>query len=369
MTCYNYKKSISEGYTMRGFILKKTAAVLSAVCIIVSLCACGSQKNEYSSFAMGSAVSASLYGKDKKQTDLLWNEISSAVTAADRLLSATSDGSDISRINSTGSAIVDSRTVSFLQKAVLLCNTLNRRLDITLGAVTALWGFTGATPSVPDESALKAALDTVNIDGVFIDEANRTVSVENGQKLDVGALGKGEACDIIKEKLLASDTAACISFGGNVLVTGENPNGKNGEWKIGMRDPLGSPDEVFAALSLKAENGALCVSTSGSYEKRFEENGKSYHHIINPDTGYPVENGLVSVSVICSSGLNADALSTALFVNGLNETSVLWLKSFGADAVFVFENGTVFVTDSICKNFTITNTDVYKTVSYEEAAK
>lgn len=369
MTCYNYKKSISEGHPMRGFLLKKTAAALSALLILVALCACGSQKNEYTSFAMGSVVSASLYGKDKSQTDILWNEISSDVTAADRLLSATSVGSDISRINATGSAIVDGYTVSFLQKAVLLCNTLNRRLDITLGAVTELWGFTDGTPSVPDESALKAALNTVNIDGIFIDEANRTVSVENGQKLDVGALGKGEACDIMKEKLLSSDTPACISFGGNVLVSGENPNGKNGEWKIGMRDPLGSADEVFATLTLNAENGALCVSTSGSYEKRFEENGKSYHHIINPDTGYPVENGLVSVSVICSSGLNADALSTALFVNGLNEASALWLKSFGADAVFVFENGTVYVTDNISKNFTITKTDIYKTVSYEEAAK
>lgn len=354
---------------MRNFFLRKTAVLMTFVCFLGSLCACGVQKNEYTSFAMGSVITVTLCGSDKDRIDILWDEISSDIAKTDGFLSATAAGSDISRINTTGSAVVDGYTVSFLQKAVLLCNTLNRSLDISVGAVTQLWGFTEGTPSVPDENELKNAVQTVGIDSVFIDEANKTVSVAAGQKLDVGALGKGEACDIMKKKLIDADIPSCISFGGNILVTGKNPSGKNGEWKIGMRDPLGGENDVFATLTLSAENGALCVSTSGSYEKQFEENGKKYHHIIDPDTGYPVENGLVSVSVICESGLNADALSTALFVNGLDDTAVLWLKSFNADAVFVFEDGTVYITDGISKNFAIIKSDNYKIASYEESAK
>ncbi len=354
---------------MRKFIFRKSSALIAVICIFVSLCACGAQKNEYTSFAMGSVINATLCGSDKEQLDILWNELSSDIAKADSLLSATDINSDISRINAAGTAVVDSYTVSFLQKSVLLCNTLNRKLDITVGAITQLWGFTGETPSVPDENELENTVKTVGVDNIFIDEANKTVSVASGQKLDAGALGKGEACDIMKKKLTDANIPACISFGGNILVTGKNPNGKNGAWKIGMRDPLGGANDIFATLTLTAKNDAVCVSTSGSYEKQFKKNGKKYHHIIAPDMGYPVENGLVSVSVICESGLNADALSTALFVNGLDDTAVMWLKSFSADAVFVFEDGTVYATDGASKIFTITNTDAYKIATYEESTK
>lgn len=348
----------------------KILAVLGAVIfMLASLTSCGTEKKEYTSFAMGSVISAVIYCTDNEDTDSLWNEICSLVNSSDKAISATDESSYISRVNASGTAKVNEYTVELLKKAVLLCNTLNRRLDITIGAVTSLWGFTGSTPRVPETDELKKALDSVNLDGVFIDDAGLSVSLKDGQKLDLGALGKGEACDIIKKKLAEKGLSACVTFGGNVLVTGKNPNGKKGLWKIGLRDPKGTENDVFAALTLDASGGAKCVSTSGSYEKCFEENGKKYHHIIDPSTGYPVENGLASVSVVCPSGLNADALSTAIFVNGLNDTSLMWLDSFGAEAVFVFDDGSVFVTDRLNQNFAITKTDNYKTVTYEEATK
>lgn len=354
---------------MQHKLFVKITSALVALCILASFCACGTKRNEYTSFAMGSVVTATLFADDTDSAAEVWNDICTSVSAADKHISATDPASDISRINNFGTAIVDEYTVEFLQKAVLLCNTLGRKTDITLGAVTSLWGFTDGTPSVPDGDALKPALETVDLDGVFIDAENRTVTVGKGQKLDLGAFGKGEACDIMKEKLTAADIPACVSFGGNILVTGKNPSGRNGQWNIGMKNPLDGDSEVFASLSLDASNGAVCVSTSGSYEKQFTENGKRYHHILDPDTGNPVENGLVAVSAVCASGLNADALSTALFVNGLNETSLMWLKSFNAEAVFVFEDGTVYFTDGLSKNFTITDSENFKTVTYEEATK
>ena len=354
---------------MKNRTIKILSAVTAVISVAVSLCGCGVKKNEYTSFAMGNVLGAVLYSGDKEKSDKVWNDITSAVNSADKSLSATIEGSDISRINMTGTAKVDDYTLSFLEKAVLLCNTLDGRLDITIGAVTELWGFTGGEPSVPSKDALEAALKTVGSDGVFIDEANKTVSLEKGQKLDAGALGKGEACDIIKEKLSAENISACVSFGGNVLVCGKNPNGKNGLWKIGIRDPLGSADDIFASVLLDASTGAKCVSTSGSYEKFFEKDGKKYHHIIDPSTGFPVENGLLAVSVVCSSGLNADALSTALFVNGCNGTAMRWLKAFGADAVFVFSDGTVRITEGLSQNFTILKNDSYKVSVYNEESK
>lgn len=354
---------------MKKKLSVRLSAVLLCLCIILTVCSCGAKKAEFTSFAMGSAVTAAVYTENEDEAAALWSEICTAISDSDKALSATDKASDISRINASGTAVVSKYTVSFLEKAVLLCNTLDRKTDITLGAATSLWGFSSDSPQVPDEEALKNAVGTVDIDGIFIDEANSTVSLQKGQKLDLGALGKGEGCDIIREKLTEKGLSACVSFGGNILVTGKNPSGKNGMWKIGLRDPKKGVNDVFAYLTVDSSSGAVCISTSGSYEKAFELNGKKYHHILDPETGYPVENGIASVSVICRSGLNADALSTALFVNGLNDRALSFLKAFSAEAVFVFKNGSVYATKGADKILTISNNSSYKTVSYEEAAK
>ena len=151
-----------------------------------------------------------------------------------------------------------------------------------------------------------------------------------------------------------------------MLLYGQKPGGA---WSVGVRDPHGAQDVYFATLTLEngAADGAIFISTSGSYEKTFTENGKTYHHILDPATGMPVQTDLVAVTAVSQSGTVSDALSTALFVNGLNGTSLGWVRTYLTGAVFVFADGRVYVTEGLRDAFTLTDTAAYRvTESYAE---
>ena len=137
---------------------------------------------------------------------------------------------------------------------------------------------------------------------------------------------------------------AIISLGGNVYALGSRPDGS--AWEVGITDPM---DKSGLIGSVSVEDSA--VVTSGGYQRFFERDGVTYHHIINPKTGKSAESGLASVTVISQSGTLADGLSTALFVSGLDEASELWRKIGGFEAVFVENNGSIHVTENIADDF------------------
>ena len=346
----------------RQFFLRITAAALAAL-FILGLCSCKARSNEFSTLAMGNVLTAKIYG-DKGTADEIFNAVSEKAEFSDACLSATKPDSDISKINENGRAEVDAHTLRVLMDSTALCNICNRSTDITIGAVSELWGFATDSPKKPADSDISTALKTVGMDGLLIDEKSSLVSVSVGQRLDLGAFGKGAALDEAYSVLSSGGLPAVISLGGTVLAYGKAPS--DGAWKIGVRNPFGTANDYFAVLKLSAENtrNAVFVSTSGSYEKSFEYNGKSYHHILSPETGYPVETQLVSVTVVSESGLTSDGLSTACFVNGMNDTTLGWLSSFGAEAVFVFSDGKYFVTDGLKDSFTLTAENGFYEGSY-----
>lgn len=175
-------------------------------------------------------------------------------------------------------------------------------------------------------------------------------------------MGKGIACDRIKdlldEDMIAQreDTGtqgAIVSVGGSILVYGKKPDGE--KWTVAIQDPRGPDGEYMGVLSL---DDTTVVSTSGDYEKYFMENGKRYHHILDPHTGYPAESGLISVTVVCENGLLSDGLSTACFVLG-KERGLKLLEEYGAEGVIIDKDKKVTVTDGLQKQLTILN-DSYK---------
>ena len=188
--------------------------------------------------------------------------------------------------------------------------------SLRLGALVKLWDING-DPRVPTQAA--------------IDEALRK------DDLDFGAIGKGAACDAALEQLQKEKgnvTGAVINLGGNILTYGQKPWGK--PFQIALRDPKGGPNDTIGMFTLR---GTHFISTSGSYEKYFEQDGKRYHHIFDPATGYPAETGgLISVTVISENGALGDALSTACFVLGYAKSLAL-LESYGCDAIFIYEDG------------------------------
>lgn len=354
---------------MNRYIFKTVCRAATAVLLAVSLlflCSCAPGYGDYTAFAMGSVLTARIYG-DSEAADKTWEEITRRVNNADALLSATDENSDISRLARDGRIFADEFTVRKLGDAVTVCNICGRKLDVTLGAVTELWGFATDSPSLPDAGEIAGALALRDMDGILTDAELNMISVNEGQKVDLGAVGKGIACDEAYAALLTQEASAVLSFGGTVLLFGRPP--AKDAWTVGIRDPFGSVNDYFATLSFSDiySDMPVFISTSGSYEKTFEADGKKYHHLLDPQTGYPVENGLAGVTVVSGAGLNSDALSTACFVNGLNSETEDWLDCFNAGAVFVFDDGRVYVTENLRDSFSLQSDGFTLIDSYDAA--
>ena len=172
------------------------------------------------------------------------------------------------------------------------------------------------------------------------------ISLPPGMQLDLGAVGKGIACDRVRAYLNSRPqiTGAVVAVGGSVVTYGQKPDGS--PWKVAIVHPR-EEGNYLGVLSLTGEQ---FVSTSGDYERYVTVDGVRYHHILDPATGYPARSGLCSVTIVCGSGLLADALSTACFVLG-SEQGLDLAKSYGAEALLVEEDGTLRMTEGMREIF------------------
>lgn len=330
-----------------GNLIRRAAAILPVVTLMLSVTGCSlAPAVTKESFAMGSILTAKIYAS-KDKAEAVYENINNAVTQLDSEISATNETSSVAHINETGISKVSPETLLLMTDIVRICRICHKQLDPTIGAVSKLWGFSTDTPGVPDEKELKKALKTVGLDGIRIDNNEFTVGVEEGQQLDLGAFGKGAALDRAYLSVKDDTRPLLVTFGGAVMIKGKNPSAKS--WKIGIRDPFGTANDSFATLSFANNDMTepVFISTSGAYEKNFEENGKTYHHILSAKSGYPAESELAAVTVTGSTGLSTDALSTFCFIQGLNEDTLQTLETFSAEAVFIFNDHSYFVTDGL----------------------
>ena len=302
----------------------------------------GRSSCEKTSVAMGTVVTVKLFGfgadndLDKIETEI--NGLENSV------LSWRKKGSDVYRINEgSGTQVsVSPDTVKIIGQCIDISDDCGGVFDITIGNVTKLWDFGGDNQRLPSDDEIKTALSSVGYKNVSI--SGNAVQIKKGQSLDLGAVGKGFACDKIKELLDKGSTkSAIVSVGGSLLIYGSRT------FSVGIVNP-DNDKQSMGTLKLKD----TCVSTSGNYEKYFEQDGKRYHHILNATTGYPATSEFKSVTVVCESGLLSDALSTVCYIAGYRK-SVEILKKFDAEAVFIFNNNAVKVTDGLSGKFTVTD--------------
>ncbi|MGN1195490.1 MAG: FAD:protein FMN transferase [Acutalibacteraceae bacterium] len=309
-------------------ILVSVTAVIAAIAIIVSVIIIDKRKEEYpsdtkSSVAMGTIVTVKVYGeKAAAHTD----SISKMVSSVEDIISRKIETSPVSILNKTGKT--DNEMVASLLE---ICNSVSKDsggvFDVSIGEVSSLWDFDDEKNTVPEEEDINAALQTVDYTKIKIDGSE--VSVGKNQQIDLGAVGKGYACDVIKAYLQeAGVDGAVVSVGGSILAYGKR-NDSGDKWRIAVRDPENESGYIGTVL---LDEGF--VSTSGDYEKYFEKDGKRYHHILDAKTGYPSESDLRSVTVVCDSGALSDALSTACFILGEEKSQTL-LSKYGASAVFI----------------------------------
>ena len=241
--------------------------------------------------------------------------------------SATKEGSDVWSINhGNGKPVtVSEETFSLLVTAVDYANTTEGRIDPTIRPVSELWNFRSEEKAqVPKDTAVKEALSHVSYDTILFgvspseetgEPVYNTVTLQDPKAaIDLGFIAKGYIADKMKEYLLSQGVeSACISLGGNVLVIGEKPDGS--PFRIGIQEPFAPEGTPLETVEVRDTS----VVTSGIYERYFYEGDTLYHHILDTSTGYPVDNELVSVTIICESSTKADAFSTSCLCMGLEE--------------------------------------------------
>lgn len=317
-------------------IYKKTGAVIILFLLVFSLSSCGSEKQTETFYAMGSYITQTTYGAEK----MLLKSIKSDIEQADANISHRNENSYISLLNKGKKAVFDKQTYNILFEAVEFCADTNGVFDVSLLSLTCLWDFDGESSHVPTPEEINTALQNIGYKNIVFGD-NNTVSLKNDAKLDLGSLGKGYACDIAVQAYKEAGISGIISVGGSIGVNGMKPEGEY--FNVGIRNPFSKDtNDVFAAITLKKG----FVSTSGSYEKYFVEENVYYHHILDTSTGYPIENNLVSVSVVCENGMQSDILSTACYAMGV-EDSLPLLKKYGAEAVFVTKDKKVLITEGL----------------------
>ena len=298
---------------------------------------------------MGTVCSVTLFEKEKNN---VYNDIFSRILEIENLMSVNIETSDISRVNAAAGktpVIVHEDVFNVISRALFFARLSGGAFDPSVGPLVSLWGINSENPRVPSLEEIETLLPLVNWEDVELRQNTREVFLKNyGMALDLGAIAKGyavdEAASILKK---AGIKRAIIDLGGDIYVLGKRKDGT--PWRVGVQNPNGTRKDVMGIS--RVTNKA--VVTSGVYERFFEADGKRYHHIFSPFEGYPAGGGLLSVTVIADDSINADALSTAVFVLGYEEGMKL-LKSFpGAQAVFIFDDNSVTLTPGA--DFTLTD--------------
>ncbi len=255
----------------------------------------------------------------------------------DKKFSYTDKESEIYQINHAGGLPVEvsDDTVKLLEEGIRYSELSDGAFDLTIGAVSGLWDFHGEDSTVPDDGAIENALPHVNYRNIQI-QGNQVWLSDPESALDVGAIAKGYIADRLKDYLTDQGVgSALINLGGNVLAIGEKPDGS--PYNIGIQKPFDEGGQPITSVQVSGQS----VVTAGTYQRYFKQEGKLYHHILDPQTGYPCENGLASVTVITGSSLSADALSTTCFLLGYEKGSALIRQIDGAEAIFISDENKI----------------------------
>ncbi|MDO4261820.1 MAG: FAD:protein FMN transferase [Eubacteriales bacterium] len=272
----------------------------------------------------------------------------------DALLSAESGDSEVSALNRLGEGTLSEEGTAILKRALEVFDETGGLFDCTIYPVMELWGFTDRQYHVPSEAELSQALALVDASRITLDEESGETALGEGQRIDFGGIAKGYASGRVMDIFRSAGVVSgMVSLGGNVQTLGEKPD--RTPWRIGIQDPDGAQGDPLAVVSVTDR----AVITSGGYERYFEEDGRTYIHIIDPRTGRPAESGLASVTVVSADGMLADALSTSLYIMGAEEAERFWRsRADEFDMMLVTEDGEILLTEGLSDSFESAETPV-----------
>lgn len=375
--CFPYDKLITGySYYNRGFPMRQSfrqwilflfrdRAPLCLLLLSALLClsSCGQKKEPVvkTGFYFDTVITVTLYGESETLSPL-FEDVFAICERYDAMFDRTAEDSDIARINkAAGTPVaVHPETLSLIQTACSYAALTDGLVDPTITPLLTLWGFgdnsadsdaqtaddaaadsdaqaehnPAALTIPPDADTLAEACAHVDYRSIVIDEEAGTVMLTDPDAaVDLGFIAKGFIADQIREYLVSKQvTSAIINLGGNTLLIGSKPD--NSPYRVGIQYPCGGTGDIITTLPVRGQS----VVTSGVYERFVEADGVHYHHILHPQTGYPVENGLLSVTIVTNSSTDADALSTACFVLGLSDGMELIESLADTEALFITDD-------------------------------
>ncbi|GHU65711.1 thiamine biosynthesis lipoprotein ApbE [Clostridia bacterium] len=282
----------------------------------------------------------------------------------DSLVDMHKPSSEIGRLNAANGAAVtiSPDTQTLLNIGIEAARISGGLLDITIGPVSSLWDFTNGnsdgssdgtdsgtgsvngnaanSSAIPDETTLTAALSRVGISNLTVDDGS--ASITGGGLVDLGALAKGYALDIVEESLTQQGIAnALVNLGGSVLTRGVQTDGK--PWRVGLQEPFGDANALIGVIV----GSNMKIVTAGVYERSFELDGLLYHHILDPRTGFPVQTDVLSAAIIADSGVWADAYSTICVLLGSSKALEFIESKEGAECILALEDGSILTSSGI----------------------
>lgn len=330
---------------MRKFFL----TVFFSAAIIFSSCTLGNVPAEKTVFAMDTYMKLTAYGDNGSEAI---SASEKKISELEKLWSVTDENSEIYLLNHSGGkpVPVSDDTAELLSLSLEISEMTDGALDCTMYPVLKEWGFTTGEYKIPDDEKIAELLKNTGYENIIFDGENITMP-ENFQ-IDPGAVGKGLTGDIVSEIMRENGvTSALLDLGGNIQTVGNKPDGT--PWKIGLRNPFG--DGFFGVLEM-SDKAAV---TSGGYERYFVgEDGETYWHILDPETGKPAKSGVISATAVGKNGGVCDALSTSLFVMGLEKSEEFWKQQgerLDFEMVLVTEDGRIFITEGLEESFSLSN--------------
>jgi thiamine biosynthesis lipoprotein len=311
--------------------------------VVLLLSGCSKPVPPRSEFVLATICAIDLYGNGTPQ---VYHDVFTRLREIESRMSVFVEGSDVDRINKAAgveAVEVHPDVFNVIERAVYYAELSGGAFDPAVEPLVSLWGIGGENPRVPASEEIERVLPLINWRDIELDRGNKTVFLKRpGMALDLGGIAKGYAADeaaaLIKKARIHQ---AMINIGGNVLTVGEKKDGR--PWKIGIQDPMNTHGAYIGFV----QTGEKTLVTSGVYERFFVADGARYHHLFSPSLGYPADNGLLSVSIIADVSMDADALSTAVFVLGYEKGRALVESLEGVDAVFVFDDRNIYPTGGI----------------------
>lgn len=301
---------------------------------------------------LGTSCKVTIYDKTSRE---VLDKVFDRIAEIEDKMTINKETSEIITLNEkSGSEFVSLSpdTYEVIKRGLYYSDISKGKFDISIGPLVKLWGVGTPEARVPSQAEIDSTRPLINYKNILLDDKNtRAMLKEKGMIVDLGAIAKGYAADEVKRILLENGVKhAIINLGGNIYALGTKPD--KTDWKIGIQNPFQSTGSYLGIIGVANKT----VVTSGVYERYFEEDGKNYHHILDTETGYPVENSLVGVSIIADKSIDGDGLSTSVFSLGLEKGMELIESLDTVDAIFITSDSEIYLSSGLKDKFTLTDT-------------